>query len=290
MEEQEEYFDKAYYWIDIRTERISEWLDKHFSRPLDLNIGRILIVAGALLVATYGFLEPEGSPLNSISPELIGIVLTAVVVDYVNQRRQAAERKHVLIAQLASSQRDVTEGALIELRQRGWLSDGSLKGVDLSAADLSGARLHFADLGGSVLREVSLGGAILLGTNLSKARLWGVNAEGAALWGTNLEGSDLWAANLSNASLHDANLSEASLRRANLSGVGQWTIEALGKSANLAGTVMPDGVRLRDEESSFEGPTFTEWKELYLAENGGEEADIRDDNLSIPRYSSAGNF
>ena len=51
------------------------------------------------------------------------------------------------------------------------LSDGALRGLDLTDADLSGADLSGADLRGTILSGANLAGARLAGANLFKAML-----------------------------------------------------------------------------------------------------------------------
>lgn len=63
------------------------------------------------------------------------------------------------------------------------LSDGALRGLDLTGADLSGADLQRADLRGAVLRDANLAGARLGGANLFKAILDDADLNNADLSG-----------------------------------------------------------------------------------------------------------
>jgi len=63
------------------------------------------------------------------------------------------------------------------------LSDGVLRGLDLTGADLAGADLRRADLRGAVLRGVDLVGARLDDANLFKADLEGADLNEADLSG-----------------------------------------------------------------------------------------------------------
>lgn len=287
-----DYSDKsgqAYYWLEE-------------------NVGRVLLVALLAGIALYGLLLEGRTELNLIQrlargmgPELAGIVLVAVTIDALAERRQAAERRRILISQLGSKYRDITEIALIELRNREWLYDGSLReanleradmnrallrranlsGTLLSGANLSGARLEEANLGGALLgganlsgallREANLSGADLSGANLSEAHLWKANLSGANLSGANLNGAYLRRANLGGARLWKTNLSGALLRRANLSGAEFWSTTLLEQVENLEGAIMPDGTQLGFPEVGIAGPSFTDWAGAYLTQNAARD-------------------
>lgn len=271
LEQMSDKSERAYWWIDDKTQRASRWLGK--------NIGRILFAVGAAGVSAYGYQQPSDTFIRSISPELFGIVLTAVIIDYVNELRQDKERKKILIAQLSSVRRDVTELAIIELKNRGWLYDGSLRGATLWDADLSGAILMDVNLSGVYLRGVDLSRAYLQRVNLSRAYLQRVNLSRAYLQRANLSRADLGNANLSGADLQEANLSRAGLWQADLSEARFWTIEQLEQAELLKGTILPDGVQLGQEGAEYgkhiDGPTFEEWKAQYLSEHGGTVTDKR---------------
>ncbi len=141
---------------------------------------------------------------------------------------------------------DEALAAVHELREKGWLTDGSLKGADmrgafLMEADLTEAELREADLSGaylsnSILRNATLIGAKLRGTSLYKASIqWAdlsetdlqkavlnsaillkANLHGARLIGADLSEAKLFKVNLSGASLHGASLSLAGLGEANM--------------------------------------------------------------------------
>ena len=326
-------------------------------------MGRILLVALFASIGLWGLLLEDATELGLIQklargmgPELAGIVIAAVTIEALAERRQESERKRTLISQLGSKSRDVTEIAVIELRNRGWLYDGLLRGAHLVRADLSGANLlgadlrgasflmanlsaaafYKADLSGVNFSEANLSGANLLaanlsGANFSKANLSGAelqwadlsgvnfsetdlsganlvegdlsgrnferaNLSRATLWKANLSGADLQSANLSRANLAGANLSRAALHWANLSranlaganlsgadlrGAESWSTAQFGYARNL-GAIMPDGTRLGSPKLGIAGPSFSEWKEQYLAKHGGTATDIRDTGQTEP--------
>ncbi|MBN2385691.1 MAG: pentapeptide repeat-containing protein [Anaerolineales bacterium] len=111
--------------------------------------------------------------------------------------------------------------AIEELRVRGWLSDGSLRGIALCQAQLQDADLMEADLSSIDFHQANLDYA-----DLSKARLNGAKLNRASLQGVNFDATDLTYADLYKVNLRGArNLSEEQLARAN----------------QLLGACMPDG-------------------------------------------------
>ena len=104
--------------------------------------------------------------------------------------------------------------AVEELRIRGWLADGSLRGVALCQA-----QLEHSDLMGADLRNVDFHQSNLDLADLSKARL---------------NGAKLNRASLQRANLDQADLTYADLYKANLQGVRNLTDEQLShvKSAS----------------------------------------------------------
>jgi uncharacterized protein YjbI with pentapeptide repeats len=168
-----------------------------------------------------------------------------------------------LIARLRGADHKLAMEAVAELRERGWLGSGTLKGADLQQANLKGANLGLASMEGVDLCEANLEGADLGVANLQGANLTGASLQGARLlWaglqGANLTGADLrdvdlTGANLRNAQLGDANLaganfSAANLQRANLSGANlqgarNLKDEELAKAHRLWGATLPDGSR-----------------------------------------------
>jgi len=172
---------------------------------------------------------------DSISSELFGIGVTVLVIDAASRRREKREQirreqerlddhRNQLVREMASPDSGIALRAVNELRAKGWLSDGSLRG-----ADLEGTRLE--------------DGVFLAGANLSQVNFRQANLRNANLISANLEGSDFgpgqenrWRANehahnawregyseveieLARVSLlRGANLSRADLERANLDG------------------------------------------------------------------------
>ena len=111
--------------------------------------------------------------------------------------------------------------AVEELRVRGWLSDGSLRGVALCQAQLQDANLMEADLCNADFHQAHLDYA-----DLRKAKLNGAKFNRASLQGVNFDHADL---------------TFAELYKVNLRGARNLSDEQLAKVNQLLGSVMPDG-------------------------------------------------
>lgn len=269
------------------------WIRRHAN-----NIWRVAIVLLFLLLAIWAltlshfdlliaYSEPWlwlTDALIQVGPELAGIVIGVVTIDYLNERRQTEQLKAQLIRQMGMNIKEVAVPAARELAHYGWLFDDSLSGVSLEEANLSGAKLLGANLSGADLVLANLSDADLMLANLSGASLLGVNLSGTNLRGANLSGADFLEAKLSGAVLRGANLSGARLLQAdlsgvnlmetnlsdanlmlanlsgaylllanlsgaylggvNLSGVEKWTIKQLEQAETLEAAIMPDKVEL----------------------------------------------
>ena len=111
------------------------------------------------------FLYPESYPCANfikefyanISVELFSISITILIIDKLyslkekelQKKREDLELKNYkekLIWEFGSSDIAFTSKALKELKARGWLSDGTLKGANLEKSNLSGLDLEGANL------------------------------------------------------------------------------------------------------------------------------------------------
>ena len=126
-----------------------------------------------------------------------------------------------LIRKLRSPDNKRVLQAIEELRVRGWLEDGSLKGVPLCHVHMQSADLLSANLTKVDLHQAHLEWADLSKANLSNTKLTRANLQGANLSQTNLDGADLYKANL----LEARNLTD----------------EQLSQAKRLFGATMPDG-------------------------------------------------
>lgn len=210
--------------------------------PEEAAIVFVLLGIG-IAVGGYAFLYGLGTLRDivgdfyaNIAAEAISIAITVLIIERLYERRSKAEaekaEKERLILQMGSPDNGFAVEAVRQLEKRGGLTDGSLRGVDISGANLSGAALVKADLGSvklfggnlsrAILWDANFRRAILNGTNLTKAECWGWQFHKASLWRTDLTEAVLWGADLREANLMEANLSGADLAGANLAGA-QYT-------------------------------------------------------------------
>lgn len=127
-----------------------------------------------------------------------------------------------LINKLRNPENRIALQAVEELRARGWLSDGSLRGIALCQAQLQGADLMEADFS-----NIDFHQAHLEWSDLSMADLRGSKLTRATLYGANFS---------------QANLLRADLYKANLRAALNLTDEQLSKVKRLWGAIMPDGL------------------------------------------------
>ena len=208
----------------------------------------------ALGILFYWVNIPENPSLKwqqiyrDIHAEMISIGITVLILGNFDQYLRIKSEKKSLILQMGSPNREFAIEAVRQLRQRGWLKDGTTMGAylvganledadlfiahlefaDLSKAHLAGAFLEGADLAGAYLEGADLAGAVLIDAHLAGAYLVGANLEDAALSMAHLAWADLTGANLKRANLGEADLAGAHLKGADLAGA------YLGE-ANLAG-------------------------------------------------------
>lgn len=284
-------------WARIRT--IRDWEEQ--ARSNITNILRLTIVllflglaVWAITLNRYGLVIANHEPwlwltvaLTSVGPELAGIVIGVVTIDYLNERRQREQLKAQLIRQMGMHISDVAVPAARELAHHKWLQDGSLIGAnlrfanligsDLSSANLSKANLRNAVLMGTWLTNADLSGATLINADLRATLLINTNLRDSLLIEADLSSALLVNAQLNGANLSEANLSEAQLNGADLRGIQYWTIKQLSQAKTLEGTTMPDGIRLtKTTGESHLGPNFEAWKAQYLDKFAGSESDIRE--------------
>jgi len=112
--------------------------------------------------------------------------------------------------------------AIEEMRVRGWLTDGSLRGVALCQAQLQDANLMEADLSNADFHQAALDYA-----DLRKAKLNGTKFNRASLQGVNFDHADL---------------NYAEMYKVNLRGARNLTEEQLCQANQLLGSIMPDGL------------------------------------------------
>lgn len=143
--------------------------------------------------------------LDSLAPELAGISFTILVIDWFNEQRE----KRQIIRQLASHSNEFALDAVSIVREKGWLSDGSLHGANLAHANLKSADFSKADL-----RNANFQGANLEHTlfTCEESEYW-LNPQLETMF---LDNHELFGANLEGANLNRAILNDAILAKANL--------------------------------------------------------------------------
>ncbi len=194
--------------------------------------------------------------------ELVGVVLTVLLIDTLSERRAIRARQEALITQLGSPDNAFATEAARVLRLKGWLKDGTLRGaslaganlqaadlieVDLCEARLWGANLQGAKLGRANLRGANLAAADLSGAHLGRADLLRAHLIGASLRATSLVGANLENAYLTAADLHEAFLGEANLQGTHLHAARNLTCAQLSQAETLQGATLPDGTVLPDD-------------------------------------------
>jgi uncharacterized protein YjbI with pentapeptide repeats len=159
----------------------------------------------------------DGYWMNLFS-EGLGIAITILVIDRLNEYRAEQRYKQDLIRHAGSISNDIAVDAIEQLRKAGWLTgtDGVLKGAFLLQANLEKARMSKANLQDVSLILANLQNADLSGANLQNADLLAANLHSAWLWETNLQSAQLNNTNLQSAQLRNTNLQSAHLYEANL--------------------------------------------------------------------------
>ncbi len=191
---------------------------------------------------------------------IVGIAITALVIDRINERRGRQRLMARLIVDAGSRSNDKAIDAIEQLRRMGWLigSNGVLAGAymkyaNLQRADLSNANLKAADLQEANLQEATLDNAVLQSAGLGSADVSGARAfridlhrafmmqaklQRARFTGGTMRNINLDFADLQSAELTKVDLQEASMHSAQLQGSSLWQSNlnnAMLKDANLTG-------------------------------------------------------
>lgn len=187
------------------------------------------IAVALILLGALGYFESWISFIpyltdfyTDIRSELIGIGITVLIIDNVNEMYRRRAEKERLILQMGSPDNGLAIEAVRQLVSREWLFDGSLQRADLIKANLCGAHLSGADLRWARMNGAQLKGAYLGGAKLRGATLFEADLSGAKLGGAKLSGVDLTRANLRRAKLGGADLSDANLKGAKYDSATQW--------------------------------------------------------------------
>lgn len=242
--------NETYGWEQTK----SIWNNKNYRFFYRILGGALLVAIGVLIGASL-FAEKQIDYLMSLFTNVLSIFVTVFVLDELAQKREERQKdyelKERLILQMGSPNNSLAIEATRILRQKQWLTDGSISGAILIGANLMEADLMEATLKECILTGANLNNANLEGADLTKADLTEVSLDRGILvratcFETQLESSSLKAtwlmyanlnkANLNNAVLESsfllsADLSYASLQRTNLRNSYSWNVNFRG--ANL---------------------------------------------------------
>lgn len=226
----------------------------------DVRFFGFSIVLLVIMIKMLEYTEEYGvfTPLDflddlftDVRSELISVALAILVFEWLSQQRHNRLSKTALIYQLGSPDNGFAKEAARTLQTKGWMADGTLRGVFLVRGNLERANLWKADLRDAELMGANLCEANLHKANLSHAKLWEAdltraeileaNLQDVTLSKANLQGAQLWESNLQEAVLDHANLSGANLRKTNLKGA--LLIHADLRGAQLTGANL-EGARL----------------------------------------------
>jgi hypothetical protein len=204
-------------------------------RPYLLN-GIAGFIIGVMAFPLINLIEQDAQGLlESLVPEIFGIVVTVGVIDTIirkrDNERELRELKIRLVWEAGSRSNDTAVRAIDELRHNRWLTgmDGLLKGARLEDANLENAlmdganlmetHLSRANLPHAQLRKANISATQSFETNLSSAKLGGANLSNSSYIWADFSGANLVATNLSNSDFSGANLSNTYLALTRLCGV-----------------------------------------------------------------------
>jgi uncharacterized protein YjbI with pentapeptide repeats len=210
----------------------------------------IILGIFAFLSIKFGYCYVYGNNLTlhnlvndlyaNIGTELASIALIVLIIDYLSDRRADKNLRDQLAREMGLKDNAFATKAVKELRAHGWLTDGSLHGIDLGASDLSGADLTDADLSNSIITAANLNRSFLVNAKLTNAIINGANLEDADLSNANLMNADLRWSDLSHVDFRGAQLDGADFEGAALDDA-KITLEQLRSVKSLAQATMPDG-------------------------------------------------
>lgn len=184
-----------------------------------------LIISGLAhaLQANKGWLEWIESAFQNLGTELIGAIITFIVIGVFVEMRRNQDN---LLEQIRTGDSNTSVNALKRLLVKGVNLDqknmrdanfhnADLTGMDLSNLDLRGARFSHAKLQGVKFNNTNMGKADLSESNLTNGNLKGVILEQANLEKAKLDEAYMVGANLAGADLQGASLRNAYLAHVN---------------------------------------------------------------------------
>lgn len=209
------------------------------------------------------------------STELGSIAITVIIIDKLARRRDRLEKQeeefNKTVQKLKSSVNSLALEAMEELWTKGWLTDGSLHGQDLSRADLRGADFGHADLTRVRFSDQRYGEAKFdETTRLPDNTFWKADTDmskftdpkhpyywrGYTLWKTykqneDYRNSNLYGANLKHSTLYRVNFSGADMRYSNMQKANLSEANLMNAKLSNAlfdeNTILPDGKKWTPE-------------------------------------------
>ena len=187
-----------------------------------VRLSGIIILMLALTGAGLQYAQTYSGPINwatfllnffmTLSPELAGIALTVLILDYLGEKRAERALRWQLLHEMGSRDNHIALRAVHELRMRGWLMDRTLENAILHHANLTDANLSNANLCHADLQNAQLTRAELQNANLSETDLHGTNLAQANLQNANLLNSNVTAEQLAQVhSLENATLPDGTI-------------------------------------------------------------------------------
>lgn len=260
--------------------RFQTWIGRNKKRVLRWYLYRGLLITTtiAILVSwnrseNFSWAELSANAFT----EVLGILLTVLIIDTLNEQRSNKEKNDELAREMGSSENTETLKAVRELRARGWLQNGSLRGSGLYRANLQNSNLEYANMSMSDLMESNLENANLSFSRLVKTNLCNTKLGNSILTKANLMEADLSFADLTNAQLTLSNLEKADLTNAKLHGADLFGCNLyktkglstqLVKVKSLCFAKMPNGKR-------YDGRFRLSWDiGMVLASKGLDSEDI----------------
>jgi uncharacterized protein YjbI with pentapeptide repeats len=189
--------------------------------------------------------------VTNVWTELLGIIMTILVLDRLNERRVREELKRRLIGEARGQSNEAAKVAIDRMREEGWLikSGGNtclLAGAQLQNAKLMDANFEDAHMENTYLYQAKLQGANFTGTFLKLADLSETDLRGANLRRTTMQEAFLRKTNLqetviSEVSFQQADLAEADMCRATLVNINFTRVilwEAKLENAKFINTIL----------------------------------------------------
>jgi hypothetical protein len=160
------------WWVDVRMwwgNVRRWWRDKIVGKWNWPMLGAIIFFEIVAIV----MVRIGGELLLNLGSELLGIIITVVVIDWIYHGQEEKALKERLIRQLKSRDNADACQAANELQAHGWLGDKRLSGEVYRETDLSYADLRGANFERSLLVDVIFDNSNLMGARFNKAVLVG---------------------------------------------------------------------------------------------------------------------